>query len=107
MHPTENLLVTAGPKEARVWELPRRHLIGELPRSGTQLYHALAFSPDGRLLAIGRNSGLVTWWDTTTWTETGTFIWPISHVHCLAFAPDGLRIAAGGENGDIIVWDVE
>lgn len=68
---------------------------------------ALAFSPDGRLLATASQEGLAKIWRTDTWHETGTLRGHLLGVHSLAFSPDGRRLATGSLGKEAVkIWDL-
>ncbi|KOG14214.1 helix-turn-helix domain-containing protein [Streptomyces viridochromogenes] len=60
---------------------------------------ALAFSPDGRTLAVGGNAGTVQLWDISTQQPLGPSL-PTSgeSVDTLAFSPDSTMLYAGGKH---------
>ncbi|MFF7446002.1 MULTISPECIES: helix-turn-helix domain-containing protein [unclassified Streptomyces] len=72
---------------------------------------ALAFSPDGKYLAAGDESGQVTVWDGDAHKSRGVL--PASpvrdgtprRVSSLAFSPDGRILAAAGDDGTLRLWD--
>jgi WD40 repeat protein/serine/threonine protein kinase len=73
---------------------------------------ALAFSPDGRRLAMGDLGG-VHLWDLAAGRKLATLKGGLSAIFAMAFSPDGRRLAtaairAGGvaSAGEIQVWDV-
>ena len=65
---------------------------------GTALVHSVAFSPDGRTLAVGDDSGTVHLWDVTDPAHARPLgqIMPGSYtIESLAFSPDGHTLVAG------------
>jgi WD40 repeat protein len=67
----------------------------------------LAYSPDGRLLALGCEDGTVLLHRRDGGQEAGEYDWKIGRVVSVAFAPDGMTAAVGGERGRVVVWDVD
>jgi WD40 repeat protein len=66
----------------------------------------LAFSPDGKLLALGAKDGAVRLWDLAAGKERHTFAPSAGAVRAVAFAPDGKSLASVHEDGSAFVWDV-
>ncbi len=69
---------------------------------------ALAYSPDGKRLAVG-TAGQVVLYDAATWQVVGTFRQVQDGVRSLAFHPNGQLLAIGsgqpGLTGATVVWD--
>jgi WD40 repeat protein len=66
---------------------------------------ALAFSPNGKWLAIGSGDSQV----SLVEVASGKELWAYTHrrdVSAIAFSPDGTRLATGSYSGDINVFDV-
>ncbi|MFC7584968.1 hypothetical protein ACFQYP_15420 [Nonomuraea antimicrobica] len=67
-----------------------------------------AISPDGRTLAVGSSSGVLSFWDLMTDSRIGDPI--VVHeddgIEAIAFSPDGRTLATGGFHDVIILWDV-
>jgi len=66
---------------------------------------ALAFSPDGALLATGGYDRVIRVWDVATGRERATFDGHVEHVASLEFSPDGKRIASVSHDTTGLVWD--
>jgi WD40 repeat protein len=66
---------------------------------------AVAFSPDGRELVAGTESGLVELWDNASGRLLRALDWGCGPISAVTVAPDGSTCAAGTETGQIVVWD--
>ena len=70
---------------------------------------SVAFSPDGKRLAIASELGYARVWDTATWREAATLRGFLNAVFSVAFSPDGKRLIAGGSNPNdtVRLWDTD
>lgn len=87
-------------------------LLAALPGQGSaaQVY-AIAFSPDGHLLATGDQSGGVRLWDVSTPASPKALGGELTPgfgagVLALTFSPDGKALLAGGAKPAVHRWDV-
>jgi WD40 repeat protein len=94
--------------EAQLWDVATRRPVGRPMIPGRHSVAAVAFSPDGRLLATGSQEQRAQLWDVSTQEPVGRPMdVPDDAVAAVAFSPDGTRLATGGVFGVIRVWDVE
>jgi hypothetical protein len=71
---------------------------------GPSAPHALAFSPDGKVLAGGCTDGAIRLWDMPEGRPRGSLEWHIGTVQALAFSPGGECLASGGADGFVRLW---
>ena len=80
--------------ELRLWDAGTGRLrLPPMPH--TNYVSALAFRPDGKVLAAGDFDGLVRLWDTSTGREIGRPLAQGEIVLSLAYSPDGKLLAVG------------
>jgi WD40 repeat protein len=67
---------------------------------------ASVFSPDSKLLATARESGVISLWEAQTGRLHFTLKGHTSAVRALAFSPDGSFLASGSGDHTVRLWDV-
>ncbi len=77
------------------------------PQFFTQTVSALAFSPDGRILATGDSNRAVKLWDVTSHKQLNTLNGHTESISVLAFSVDGKTLASGGLDNSITLWSVD
>ena len=75
--------------------------------------NAVAFSPDGRILAAGNDDGTVRLWNVTSPANPQPLGQPLASsdsvlggVNAVAFSPDGRILATGNGDGTVRLWNV-
>lgn len=106
-----SVLATGGrPAEVRLWDVKTGKLLAAFGGDAQSAHylHALAFSPDGKTLALARNAdeGTIRLLDARTGKEQATFQGHTRNVCSLVFSPDGKTLVSGGEDGCIKWWDM-
>jgi len=94
-----------------VWDLPSGTLLLTLGKD-LQSADAVAFSPDGRLLAAavatgGRRGNAVQVWDLASGQLVQDMRGHTQLITDLAFSPDGNRIASVGNDNTLRIWNVK
>jgi WD40 repeat protein len=68
--------------------------------------HGVAFSPDGKLLAIASYDQTVTLWDMATGGRVRTMNGNASYVHAVAFSPNGRWLISATHDNVVQIWQV-
>jgi WD40 repeat protein len=68
--------------------------------------HAVAFSPDGKLLASADSDGTVRFWNPRTGRPAGRPLYARTDVYGMAFSPDGTTLATANFDGTVRLWDL-
>ncbi len=94
------------PDGVEVRDLESGERLARLPSDGE--VRVAAFSPDGRLLAVGQADGKARIWATDGWRPVGS---PLTvgrgEVLWVEFSPDGRTLASSSTEGTFELWDVE
>jgi WD40 repeat protein len=87
----------------RLWDLTTNQEKARV--SNSWRIDAIAFSPDGKLLASGGPGG-VKLWQGTTLEQSSDFQGEGQFTTSVAFAPDGLTLAAADAVGGLLLWEL-
>jgi WD40 repeat protein len=101
--PGGKLLAFSDANEVKLWETSSTQgpiLLGKHDEG----VRALAFSPDGKLLATGDGGGVVKVWDATARRELSTFNGHKTAVTITTFSPDGKTLASGDNEGTVKLY---
>lgn len=79
----------------------RRHVL-----AGTSAPVAVAFSPDGSVVAVARQDGSIETWDTRTGQRVDVLAGTNAPAELLEFAGDGSTLLSGNLGGSIVAWDL-
>jgi WD40 repeat protein len=98
----------AGHASLTMWNLATGKELWSLPQARGQPWIRVAWSPDGRTLAVtgtdGENGIQIV--EAETGKVRHTFRGHTSGVKCLGWSPDGRLVASGSHDTTVLVWDV-
>ncbi len=90
-----------------VWDVESRGIVYEIPvqADGQNAAHALAYSPDGKRLAIGDDLGPVRVLNAADGSEVAVLSGHRDRVEAVTFSADGKLIATASRDTTARVWD--
>jgi WD40 repeat protein len=97
-----------------LWDTASAKVRATLKQEDQRRARALAFSPDGKVLAVGlgsrpgrdREPGLIVLWDPATGKPRLTLTGHTNEVLSVAFSPDGKLLASGSSDRTVRLWDM-
>ncbi len=104
--PDGRYALVGGHDAADLWELSTGALAHRYKRQ-TGSIQAVAFSPDGEMIATAAGDGTVCIWQTQTGQLLHNHHENRAYVRSVSFSPDGLSIASGDDSGSVVVWDIQ
>jgi WD40 repeat protein/serine/threonine protein kinase len=102
--PDGKSLAACGEQDPVIWDVATRQKRLSCP-SASHFGAGLAYSPDGKRLAMGSIEGILEVWDAGTGQKLQTLKGHRGHVRMVAFSPDGTSLASSGDDGTVRVWD--
>ncbi|MCI0462155.1 MAG: WD40 repeat domain-containing protein, partial [Gemmataceae bacterium] len=69
-------------------------------------FRAVAFTPDGRILAARGRDGVIVLWETATWKEARRLRTDQGHYLGPVFPSDSKALLSAGRDGTVSLWDV-
>ncbi len=103
--PDEQWLATRGPQSLQLWDTATGKEIRAFKEANDSQCRP-AFSPDGRLLAIGTRAGSTRIWDIASGQLLRSPAGHVGTVLAAAFSPESTQLATGGADGCVRVWNV-
>jgi WD40 repeat protein/serine/threonine protein kinase len=102
--PDGTRLAACGEQGVQFWNVATREAVAAWP-SASNNGEFLAYSPDGKRLAVATVEGAVELWDTVTKQRVTTFHGHAGILYMVAFSPDGTQLASAGVDGTVRLWD--
>jgi WD40 repeat protein len=101
------ILFQGNPKERDASFEPRSEDFFTRSQQLGKIIHSIAFSPDGKTLAVGLSDKTIQLWNIETGTLTGILKGHDYAVHAVAISPDGSYLASASSDKTIKLWNLK
>jgi hypothetical protein len=101
----DHVIAAATGDSVRLWDAVARAELRP-PLAHPKKVNAVAFSPNGKILATGCDDHLVRLWSLKAEAPTELRGQTVA-VTSLAFSPDGKTLASGGDDRTLVIWDLD
>ena len=111
--PDDRTLASGGELDntvVRLWDVQTGKLERTLKWRRVDAVKAVAFSPDGLILANGSSrpeENTIRFWDTQTWEPVRAMTGHRQGVTSVVFSPDNNILASGSWDREVQLWDVQ
>jgi WD40 repeat protein/DNA-binding SARP family transcriptional activator len=102
--PKGRILAFPDNRAVTLWDLAGKRPVAVLAGHPNRI-QSLAFSPDGGILALGLEDGIIWLWEVATKRELACLKGHGDTVFALAFSPDGKSLATCGSDLTLRLWD--
>ena len=96
-------MLASGNDDLMLWDVAEGQLLTRIKQKSWVT--AVAFSPDGQIVASGHDDGIVRLWDVASKKPVGEIAAHPMPVSAIQFNPAGDRIATAGEDRQVRVWN--
>ncbi|MBE9213908.1 pentapeptide repeat-containing protein [Plectonema cf. radiosum LEGE 06105] len=103
--PTGNLFATAIENQIYLWDVDNIRQLHQL-EGHTGWVRAIAFTPDGKILASGSHDSTIKLWKVETGQCLQTITGHTSNIQSLAFNRDGTILASGSNDKTVRLWNM-
>ena len=103
--PDGRLLVTDARRSVFVWDAATGKRVAALPNGLPMGATGVAFSRDGRFLAIALPEGAIQLWEVATWTKRNEYKGHRDRPTALTFTPAG-QLLSGSLDTTVLAWDI-
>jgi WD40 repeat protein len=98
--------IAVGSSNGKAWLYDAEgQLLFEFPARKLSII-SVAFSPDGKSLAIAGQDNAIEIWDLSTRVRSRMLTGPRNSLRSIAFATEGRTLASVGDDGEVRLWDL-
>ncbi|MCY4401689.1 MAG: WD40 repeat domain-containing protein [Candidatus Poribacteria bacterium] len=101
-----SILASVGWGGMDLWDANSGESLRSFPRDRNRLYLSVAFSPDGKIIACGKDFEGISLWDTNTGVLLKNLRIDTEDVNDLEFSPDGKILASASNDNMVRLWEI-